>query len=123
MDRSFTCDCSGTIFTGENCEEEAATNQQDPSQQDDTIAYSIGAVLAVMVVSVVLVLLLFRWQRHTRSMMATDFLEQLEASLGLAAATQQPNASCSWFRLLHRAHWCLGLTRAPSQFVRRKTRS
>ena len=71
MDGTFTCDCGGTKFTGKNCE--------TTSDQDGTSATVVGAVLGVLVLSAVVVFLLLRWQRYTRSMMATDFLEQLEA--------------------------------------------
>ena len=72
MDGTFTCDCDGTTFAGDNCE----TPSTAPG---DTTAYVAGAVLAVVVLAAVVVTLLLRWQRHTRSMMATDFLAQLEA--------------------------------------------
>ena len=70
MDKSFTCDCDGTKFTGDNCER--------MSDQGDATAAVIGAVLAVLVVSAVAVAILFKWQRHARSMLATDFFTQLE---------------------------------------------
>ena len=72
MDRAFTCDCAGTKFTGENCE------TPEPAQ-GDTAAAVVGAALAVLVLAAAVVFLLVRWQKHKRSMMATDFLEQLEA--------------------------------------------
>ena len=71
MDGAFTCNCGGTRFTGENCE--AA------SEPDGVTAAVAGAVLGVLVLACVAIFLLLRWQRHTRSMMATDFLEQLQA--------------------------------------------
>jgi len=73
MDGAFTCDCGGTKFTGDNCAQAEAARDR----QDDTVAYSIGAVLAVLTLAVVVVVLLLRWQSYQRSMMATDFFEQL----------------------------------------------
>jgi len=70
MDGAFTCDCSGTRFTGQNCE--------TASEQDDTAAAVVGAVLGVLGLAAAVVFLLLRWQRHQRSMMATDFSTQLE---------------------------------------------
>ena len=75
MDEEFSCDCSATKFTGENCEVETVAS----SDQDGTTAAVIGAVLAVLVLAVVTAVLIQRWQRHTRSMLATNFLEQLDA--------------------------------------------
>ena len=76
MDEAFMCDCDGTRFTGENCEVETATAA---ATTDDTTAAVIGVVLAVLLLAAGVVFLLVRYQRYTRSMMATDFLEQLEA--------------------------------------------
>ena len=72
-DRAFTCNCDGTRFTGPNCEVAS-----DPAQ-DDTTAAVIGAVLAVLILAAIGVFLLARYQRYMRSMMATDFIDQLEA--------------------------------------------
>ena len=72
MDGAFTCDCDGTKFIGDNCE------TPDAGQGEST-ATVVGAVLAVLAMAAAVVLLLLKWQRYTRSMMATDFLEQLEA--------------------------------------------
>ena len=41
MDERYTCDCDGSRYTGDNCE------QDTTSGQDDTTATSIGVVLAV----------------------------------------------------------------------------
>ena len=70
-DGAFTCDCGGTRFTGDNCEA--------VSDPDGAAAAVAGAVLGVLVLASVVVFLLLRWQRYARSMMATDFLEQLQA--------------------------------------------
>ena len=72
MDSAFTCNCDGTKFTGDNC---AALD----ADVGDTTAAVIGAVLAVLLLAICVVLLLLRWQRYKRSMMATDFREQLQA--------------------------------------------
>ena len=69
MDGAFTCDCEGTKYTGDNCE----------TAQGDTTAAMIGAVLGVVVLGAAVIFLLLKWQRYTRSMMATDFFEQLQA--------------------------------------------
>jgi len=71
MDGAFTCDCGSTRFTGENCEASP--------DQDETAATVVGAAVGVLVLAVAVGFLLLRWQRYTRSMMATDFLEQLQA--------------------------------------------
>ena len=71
MDGAFTCDCGGTRFTGENCD--AAS---DPGGSAATVA---GAVLGALVLASAAAFLLLRWQRHARSMMATNFREQLQA--------------------------------------------
>jgi len=74
MDRQFSCSCNAK-FTGENCQVEVAATVD----QDGTTATVIGAVLAVLVLAAGTVVLLQSWQRRTKAMMATDFLEQLQA--------------------------------------------
>jgi len=74
FDDAFTCDCSATRFGGENCDVEV-----EAGDQGDEAAAVIGAVLAVLIVAVVVVVLVLQWQRHTKSMMATNFFEQLQA--------------------------------------------
>ena len=52
---------AGTKFTGDNCEAEAAS-----SEQDDTMAYVIGAVFAVLVLGALVVYLVVRYQKYRR---------------------------------------------------------
>jgi hypothetical protein len=73
MDRDFTCDCTGTKFTGDNCEVESAS-----SEQNDTTSYIIVAVFAVLVLAAIVIFLVVRYQGYQRSRMATDFKAQLE---------------------------------------------
>ena len=82
-DKSFTCDCSATKYTGDNCNVER-------DDQDDTAAYAIAVVLVLVLVGGVGVFLLVRHQRRAKSMMATDFLAQLERmkKQGLVEAEQ-----------------------------------
>ena len=72
MDGAFTCDCDGTKFTDDNCETPGAV-------QGETTAAVVGALVGALALAAAIVVLLLRWQRHKRSMMATDFLEQLDA--------------------------------------------
>ena len=67
MDSEFTCDCSATKFTGDNCDVE-----------DNTTVYVIIAVLAVLTLGAAIIVLLVRYQRYQQSIMATDFLAQLQ---------------------------------------------
>ena len=71
MDETFTCDCDGTKYEGDNCE--VATGH------DNTTAAVVGAGLGVLVLAAAVLVLILRWQRYTKSMMATDFLKQLQA--------------------------------------------
>ena len=73
MDSKFTCDCSATKFTGDNCDVAA-----DTVEQDNTTVYVIVAVLAVLALGTAIIVLLVRYQRYQRSLMATDFLAQME---------------------------------------------
>ena len=73
MDEAFTCDCSATKYVGDNCDV-----ADESSEQDNTTVYVIVAVLAVLALGTVVVSLLLRYQRHQRSLMATDFLTQLQ---------------------------------------------
>ena len=73
MDGEFTCDCNGTRFTGENCELAVAAGQVG------TASAVVGAVLGVLALAAAVVFTLVRWQRYARSMLATDFLDQLQA--------------------------------------------
>ena len=73
FDSAFTCDCSATKYGGENCDREQG------DQKNEAAAVIVGAVLGVMLLAAAVVFFMLRWQRHTRSMMATDFQKQLEA--------------------------------------------
>ena len=73
MNGVFTCDCSATKFTGNNCDIPA-----DVPEQDNTTVYVIVAVLAVLGLGAVVIALLVRYQRYQQSLMATDFLTQLQ---------------------------------------------
>ena len=77
LDRRFTCDCAGTRFSGANCEVTVAAAVEDGDSGASPLA--IGAVAAVLVALAVAVVLLMKWQHYTRSMLATDFLAQLDA--------------------------------------------
>ena len=70
FDQAFTCDCTATKFTGDNCDVQ--------TMQDNTAVYVIVAALAVLALGAAIVVLLVRYQRHQRSLMATDFLTQLQ---------------------------------------------
>ena len=70
MDKKFSCECSGTKFTGDNCDIEAS--------EDNTTVYIIGAVLGIIVLAAVVVFLVVRYHHYQRSRMATDFHAQLE---------------------------------------------
>ena len=76
FDQVFTCDCNATKFSGDNCNVPDAARSS--SEQDDTTTYIIGAALAVLVLAAIVVFLVVRYQRHQRSLMATDFKAQLE---------------------------------------------
>jgi len=76
MDRKFTCDCSATKFSGDNCmySEAEVKAAQSTSSQDATLSYAVvGVVFGVLVLAAVIV----KYQRYQRSRMATDFLAQL----------------------------------------------
>ena len=68
--QAFTCDCSSTKFTGENCDVEIAA-ALSPTQ-DDTTAYIIGAVFSGLVLAAILVFIVVKYQRHQRSLMASQ---------------------------------------------------
>ena len=91
MDRKFTCDCSATKCTGNNCAIESAA-----SEQDDTTSYVIGAVFAVLVLAACVVFMVVRYQRYQRSMMVTDFQAQLEQMKRTAWSTRSrsPGTAC-----------------------------
>ena len=51
------------------------------SKQDDTTAYIIGAVFAVLVLASILVLIVVQYQRHQRSLMASQSHPDLDRAL------------------------------------------
>ena len=72
MDRRFTCDCSGTKFTGDNCEEAL------DDSQDDTATVIIGVVLGVVLVLGVITVIYLKHAKYKKSMKAVDFMTQLQ---------------------------------------------
>ena len=76
FDKAFTCDCAGTKFTGRSCAVLAAS-----SGQDGTAADATTAVLVVLVLSAAAALVLVRYHRWKRAMVATDFSAQLQTMM------------------------------------------
>ena len=79
FDEAFICSCFAG-FAGDNCEVAVVPVTAETTSGDGGVSsLAIGTVLAVFVALAVAVVLLLKWQRYNRSMMATDFLEQLRA--------------------------------------------
>ena len=80
FDRAFTCDCSGTTHSGDNCNQAAGDPESSASasSDSDTAIRTIASVLAMVIVFVCAFIGLAKYNRHKQSMMATDFTLQLK---------------------------------------------
>eukprot|EP00039_Didymoeca_costata_P010101 m.135101 g.135101 ORF g.135101 m.135101 type:complete len:1475 (+) comp14708_c0_seq3:5366-9790(+) len=84
FDESYTCDCSGTIYSGDNCE---VSNQVLPKEDEQDVINNVVIILVVIVVvlAVLMALLAYRYKQKTPFNFQHTLLD-VQNELGIAKA-------------------------------------